>query len=250
MAEKLKNKVAVITGGNSGMGLATAKLFSKQGAKVSITGRNETTLKEAANSIGGDTFAIKADVSNLESIDNAYKKIHNKFGNFDVLIVNAGIFKGAPLADFTEELFDEISIVNFKGAFFSVQKALPFLNDGASVVITSSVVNETGMATASAYAATKAAVRSLARSFSSDLIDKKIRVNILSPGPVDTPIFNRDGLPQEQVDGFKKYMASGVPIKRLGTEEEMAEGFLYLASNASSYMLGGEIVLDGGMGQL
>ena len=155
-----------------------------------------------------------------------------------------------PLADFTEELFDELSNVNFKGAFFSVQKALPYLNDGASVVITSSVVNETGMATASVYAATKAAVRSLARGFSTDLLERKIRVNILSPGPIETPIFGRSGAPQETIDGMKEYMASGVPLKRLGTVDEMAKGFLYLASDDSSYMLGGEIVLDGGMGQL
>ena len=250
MSEKLKNKVAVITGGNSGMGLATAKLFAQEGAKVAITGRNESTLNEAAKSIGSDAIAIKADVLNLKSISDAYEQVAAKFGKIDVLIVNAGIFKGAALADFTEELFDEIVDINFKGAFFSVQKALPYLNDGASVVITSSVVNVTGMATASAYAATKAAVRSLARGFSSDLIDRKIRVNILSPGPVETPIFDRLGMPQENVDGMKEYMASGVPVKRLGTDEEMASGFLYLASSDSSYMLGGEIVLDGGMGQL
>lgn len=250
MSGKLNNKVAVITGGNSGMGLATAKLFAKEGAKIAITGRNQTTLDQAAKEIGNITLAIKADVSDLKTIDAAYEQINSKLGKIDVLVINAGIFKGAPLADFTEELFDEITNVNYKGAFFSIQKALPFLNDGASIVITSSVVNVTGMATASAYAGSKAAVRSLARSFSADLIDRKIRVNILSPGPIETPIFDRNGMSQEQVDGFKDYMASGVPLKRLGTEEEMANGFLFLASNDSSYMLGGEIVLDGGMGQL
>ncbi len=248
--QKLKNKVAVITGGNSGMGLATAKLFSSEGAKVAITGRNETTISEAVKSIGNNAIGIKADVLNLKSIDKAYSEIAGKLGKIDVLIVNAGVFKGLPLGDYTEELFDEIVDVNFKGAFFSVQKALPFLNDGASVVITSSVVNETGMATASAYSATKAAVRSLARSFSADLLDRKIRVNILSPGPIETPIFDRLGMPKENVDGMKNYMASGVPLKRLGTVDEMANGFLFLASSDSSYMLGAEIVLDGGMGQI
>lgn len=249
-SNKLKNKVAVITGGNSGMGLATAKLFASEGAKVGITGRNDATIKDAVISIGNNTIGVKADVLDLKSLDAAYKEIANKHGKFDVLIVNAGIFKGLPLADFTEELFDEIVDINFKGAFFSVQKALLYLNDGASVVITSSVVNETGMATASSYSATKAAVRSLARSFSSDLLERKIRVNILSPGPIETPIFDRLGMPQENVDGMKAYMASGVPLKRLGTVDEMAKGFLFLASDDSSYMLGGEIVLDGGMGQL
>jgi len=247
---RLSGKVAVITGGNSGMGLATAKLFATEGAKVAVTGRNESTLATAATAIGQDAIAIKADVLDLKSIDAAYQQAFDKFGKFDVLVVNAGVFKGVPLADFTEELFDEIVDINYKGAFFSVQKALPFLNDGASVVITSSVVNVTGMATASAYASTKAAVRSLARGFSTDLLDRKIRVNILSPGPIETPIFDRLGMPQESVDGMKEYMASGVPLKRLGTVDEMANGFLFLASDESSYMVGGEIVLDGGMGQL
>ncbi len=250
MSDKLKNKVAVITGGNSGMGLATAQLFAKEGGKIAITGRNEETLNSAARSIGNDTLAVKADVLDLNSIDESYRQIHEKLGKFDILIVNAGVFKGVPLADFTEELFDEISDINFKGAFFSVQKALPYLKDGASVVLTSSTVNESGMATASAYAATKAALRSLARGFSADLLERGIRVNVLSPGPIETPIFDRLGMPQENVDGMKEYMASGVPVKRLGTSEEMAKGFLFLASDDSSYMLGGEIVLDGGMGQI
>ena len=248
--EKLKNKVAVITGGNSGMGLATAKLFATEGAKVAITGRNEATLKKAVSEIGHNAIGVKADVLNLKSIDNAYTEIAAKHGKFDVLIINAGIFKDLPLADFTEELFDELVDINFKGAFFSVQKALPFLKDGASVVMTSSVINDSGMATASVYAATKAAIRSLARGFSADLLERNIRINILSPGPIETPIFDRLGMPQENVDGMKQYLASGVPLKRLGTTEEMAKGFLYLASADSSFMLAGEIVLDGGMGQI
>jgi NAD(P)-dependent dehydrogenase (short-subunit alcohol dehydrogenase family) len=250
MSEKLKNKVAVVTGGNSGMGLATAKLFANEGAKVVITGRNETTLQEAAKQIGNNAIAIKADILNLSTIDAAYKQTVAKHGKIDVLIVNAGVFKGVPLADYTEELFDEISNVNFKGAFFTIQKALPYLNDKASVVITSSVLNEAGMATSSAYSATKAAVRSLARSFSAELLERKIRVNVLSPGAIETPIFDRLGLSQEQVDGFKTHIANETPVKRLGTVEEMAKGFLFLASEDSSYMLGGEIVLDGGSGQL
>ncbi len=250
MSNKLRGKVAVITGGNSGIGLATAKLFAEEGAKVAITGRNEDTLNAAAKSIGKDTLAFKSDVSDLKSISETFEKIHHKLGKIDVLIVNAGVFKGVPLSDFTEELFDEIVDINFKGAFFSVQKALPYLKDGASIVLTSSTVNETGMATASAYSATKAAVRSLARGFSADLVERRIRVNVLSPGPIETPIFDRLGMPQENVDGMKEYLASGVPLKRLGTAEEMAKGFLYLASEDSSYMLGGEIVLDGGYGQI
>ncbi|MDB5006447.1 MAG: short-chain dehydrogenase [Mucilaginibacter sp.] len=180
--KKLENKVAVITGGNSGIGLATAKLFAEQGASVAITGRNKTTVDTAVKDIGSAAIGIVGDVSDLTNIDKAYKKVNETFGKIDVLVVNAGIFITAQLADFTEEMFDESSNVNFKGVFFSIQRALPYLNDGASVIITGSTVSGKGMATASAYAATKAAVRSLARGFSAELLDRQIRVNVLSPG--------------------------------------------------------------------
>ena len=163
--KKLDNKVAVITGGNSGIGLATAKLFAQEGAKLTITGRNQDTLATAVAEIGHDTLGVVSDTANLKEIDALYEQVHSKFGKIDVLVVNAGVFIAAPLADFTEEMFDQTSDINFKGAFFSVQKALPYLNDGASIIITSSGVSTKGMATASAYAATKAAVRSLARGF-------------------------------------------------------------------------------------
>jgi NAD(P)-dependent dehydrogenase (short-subunit alcohol dehydrogenase family) len=244
--KKLENKVAVITGGNSGMGLETAKEFALQGAKVAISGRNQDTIDAAIAEIGHDAIGIKADVANLADIDLLYKEASAAFGNFDVLVVNAGVFKGAPLAEFTEELFDEVSDINFKGAFFSVQKALPYLNDGASIIITASTVNEKSMLSGSAYAATKAAVTSLARNFSAELLDRRIRVNVLSPGPIETPIFGKSGQTQEQIDGAKDYLSSITPLKRLGTVQEMAKGFLYLASDDSSYMLGAELLLDGG----
>jgi NAD(P)-dependent dehydrogenase (short-subunit alcohol dehydrogenase family) len=244
--KKLENKVAVITGGNSGMGLETAKEFALHGAKVAISGRNQNTIDAAIAEIGHDAIGIKTDVANLADIDLLYKEAFAAFGNFDVLVVNAGVYKGAPLAEFTEELFDEVSDVNFKGAFFSVQKALPYLNDGASVIITASTVNEKTMLSGSAYAATKAAVTSLARNFSAELLDRRIRVNVLSPGPIETPIFGKSGQTQEQIDGAKDYLSSLTPLKRLGTVQEMAKGFLYLASDDSSYMLGAELLLDGG----
>jgi len=244
---RLKNKVAVITGGNSGIGLSTAVEFAAEGAKVAISGRNQVTLDAAVKEIGHGAIGIKADVAKLADIDATYQQVHETLGNIDVLVVNAGIFKAAPLADFTEEMYDEVIDINVKGAFFSVQKALPYLNDGASVIITSSAVNEIGVANISAYAASKAAVRSLARSFSADLLQRKIRVNILSPGPVETPIFDRLGLAQDAVDGMKDGFAGFTPLKRLGTSKEMAKGFLFLASDDSSYMLGGELVLDGGV---
>jgi NAD(P)-dependent dehydrogenase (short-subunit alcohol dehydrogenase family) len=244
--KKLENKVAVVTGGNSGIGLATAKLFAAQGAKVAITGRNQATLNGAVEEIGFGAIGVASDVSDLKNIDAQYKTVVNTFGKVDVLVVNAGVFIGAPLADFTEDMFDQTSDINFKGAFFSVQKALPYLNDGASIIITSSGVSNKAMANAAAYAATKAAVTSLARSFSEALANRNIRVNVLSPGPIETPIFTRGGLSAEEVDGFKAYMTSIVPAKRLGNVEEIAEGFLYLASDDSKYMVGGDLVLDGG----
>ncbi|MDB5029796.1 SDR family oxidoreductase [Mucilaginibacter sp.] len=244
--KKLENKVAVVTGGNSGIGLAAAKLFAAQGAKVTITGRNQTTLDAAVAEIGGGSIGLVSDVSDLNNINQVYEKVSETFGKIDVLVVNAGVFIAAPLADYTEEMFDQTSDINFKGAFFSVQKALPYLNNGASVILTSSGVSNKAMATASAYAATKAAVTSLARGFSAELLDRNIRVNVLSPGPIETPIFGRGGASVEQIDGMKAYMADITPIKRLGNVEEIAEGFLYLASDDSKFMVGGDLVLDGG----
>ena len=248
--KKLDNKVAVVTGGNSGIGLATAKLFAQQGAKVLITGRNEKTINEAVSNIGNGAKGIVADVAELKNIDKVYDKVNSDFGKIDVLVLNAGVFNGAPLADYTEEMFDHVVGLNLKGVFFSVQKALPFLNDGASIIITGSTVGDKGMAGLAAYSATKAAVRSLARGFSAELLGRKIRVNVLSPGPIDTPIFGRGGGTEEEVNASKAHFAGSVPIKRLGTSEEMAAGFLYLASDDSQYMVGGELLLDGGIGTL
>lgn len=245
--KKLENKVAVVTGGNSGMGLATAKLFALQGAKVAITGRNQTTVDSAIVQIGHGALGLVSDVSDLRNIDSQYKTIEKTFGKIDVLVVNAGIFLAAPLADFTEDMFDKTSDVNFKGVFFTIQKALPHLNNGASVIITSSAANTKGFAGLAAYSATKAAVRSLARTLSAELLDRQIRINILSPGPIDTPIFGRNGGTKEEIEGTKAHFASGTPLKRLGTSEEIAEGFLYLASDDSKFMVGGELMLDGGV---
>jgi NAD(P)-dependent dehydrogenase (short-subunit alcohol dehydrogenase family) len=248
--KKLANRVAVITGGNSGIGLATAKLFAEHGAKVTITGRNQATIDSAVTEIGNNSLGIVSDVSDLKNIATTYETVKSTFGKIDVLVVNAGVFIPAPLADYTEEMFDQTSDINFKGVFFSIQKALPYLNDGASVIITASVVAHKGFATTAAYSATKAAVRSLAKTFSADLLDRNIRVNVLSPGPIDTPIFGRGGGSDAEIDGTKNHFASLTPVKRLGTSAEMAAGFLYLASDDSKYMLGGELLLDGGIGTL
>jgi NAD(P)-dependent dehydrogenase (short-subunit alcohol dehydrogenase family) len=243
---KLTGKVAVVTGGNSGIGLATAKRFREEGAKVAISGRDQKTLDEAAKTIGGDVIAVRADVSKLGDLDRFYQTVTDKFGKIDVLFANAGIAKFAPFGDSTEALFDETFDINVKGVFFTIQKALPLLNQGASIIINSSVVNETGAQSASVYSATKAAVRSFARTLTTELVDRGIRINVVSPGPITTPIFGRTGLPQEVVDEF----ARGIPMKRFGKPEEIASTVLFLATPESSYITGVDINVDGGMGQV
>lgn len=250
MSQKLKDKIAVITGGSSGIGLGIAKRFAEEGARVAITGRNQTTIDQALAAIGPNGLGIQGDVSNLNDLTRIYQTVEEKFGKVDVLIVNAGVYVLGPLADFTEEQFDTVSDINFKGAFFSVQKALPVLKDGASVVLISSTVNGKGIPNHAAYSATKAAVRSLARSFSADLLERKIRVNALTPGPVDTPVFNTVTANAEEAKAMKESFAGFTPVKRVGTPEELAAAALYLASDDSAFMLGTELLLDGGLRDL
>ncbi len=247
---KLTGKVAVVTGGNSGIGLATAKRFREEGARVVISGRDQKTLDEAVKTIGGDVVAVRADVSKLSDLDKLYKTVADKFGKIDVLFANAGIAKFAPVADSGESLFDEQFDVNVKGVYFTIQKALPLLNDGASIIINSSVVNETGIANGSVYAATKAAVRSFARTLTAELVERGIRVNVVSPGPIVTPIFGRTGLSKDQFDEFAKGVVAKVPMKRFGQPEEVASTVLFLATPESSYITGVDINVDGGMGQV
>ncbi len=244
---KLENKVAVVTGGNSGIGLATAILFAENGAKVAITGCDQRTLDIAVKEIGNDAIGIISDVSDIKNIEAQFRKVTDSFGKIDVLVVNAGVYIAGTVADFTEEQFDQATDINFKGVFFTVQKALPYLNNGASVVLTSSSVSNMGVAGVSVYSATKAAVYSLAKAFSSELADRNIRVNILSPGPVETPIMKRDGATEEQLEAIRAFAGGTTLIGRMAQPEEIAEGFLYLASDDSKYMLGGELLLDGGM---
>jgi len=250
MSQKLNNKVAVITGGSSGIGLAIAKRFAREGAKVAITGRNQKAIDEAIAEIGPNGLGIQGDVSKLDDLARIYQTVADHFGKIDTLIVNAGVYVLAPLANFTEEQFDQVSDINFKGAFFSVQKALPVLKDGASVVLISSTVNGKGIPNHSAYSATKAAVRSLARSFSADLLDRKIRVNTLTPGPVDTPVFASVTGSAEEALAMKEAMGNFTPVKRVALPEELAAAALYLASDDSAFMLGAELLLDGGVRDL
>ena len=243
---KLNSKVAVVIGGNSGIGLATAKLFSAEGAKVAISGRNPLTIQSALAEIGNAGFGLVSDISNLNDISELYLQVNKRFGKIDVLVVNAGVYITAPLADYSEAWFDQTSDINFKGAFFSVQKALPFLNDGASVILTGSTVAGKARVNGAAFAATKAAIRSLARSFSSALLDRNIRVNVVSPGPTDTPVFERNGATKEQVQGVKNYLKGITPAGRLADTSEIAEAFLYMASDDSKYIVGTELLIDGG----
>jgi NAD(P)-dependent dehydrogenase (short-subunit alcohol dehydrogenase family) len=248
--DKLKGKVAVITGGNSGIGLATAKEFVEEGARVVISGRDQKTLDEAVNALGDGVLAVRADVAKLADIDELFAAVATNFGRIDVLFVNAGIGKFAPLEAVTEELYDAIIDVNLKGAFFTLQKALPLLADGASIVLNTSINAHIGMPNSSVYAASKAALLSLARTLSAELVGRNIRVNAISPGPVTTPIFGRLGLPAEVLEQTRQSIVSQVPMKRFGRPEEIAKTALFLASSDSSFLLGSEIVVDGGMSQL
>ena len=242
---KLKGKVAVVTGGNSGIGLATAQEFKAQGASVVIFGRTQKTLEDAVHAIGTETLAVQGDVTHLADLDLLYQQTVERFGKIDVLVANAGVSKPVPVEQLSEALFDKISNTNFKGAFFTVQRALPHLNDGASIILVTAAVNQKGVPGYSVVSATKAALRSLARTFSAELLHRGIRVNALSPGTIETPIFGKLGLPVET-----EKWAELIPVKRIGTAEEMAKAALFLASNDSSYVLGAELVVDGGKTQI
>jgi NAD(P)-dependent dehydrogenase (short-subunit alcohol dehydrogenase family) len=248
--KRLEGKVAVITGGNSGIGLATAKRFQDEGAKVAISGRNQKTLEEAAKSLGNGVLAVKADTAKLDEIERFLGEVKRKFGKIDVLFVNAGVAKFASLTDTPEALFDEQFDINIKGAYYMVQKALPHLNDGASIIFNTSVAGSTGVASTSAYSATKAALRSLARTAAAELAERNIRVNAVAPGPIVTPIFGRTGLPQQTIEDWAKGLEQKVPMKRFGQPEEVAGVVAFLASADASYITGVEINVDGGLGQL
>ena len=241
----LNGKIAVVTGGNSGIGYASAEKLKAKGAKVIITGRSAERVQEAANKLG--VTGVVADVKDLSAIDSLVSQVKNQFGKVDILFVNAGIFAPAPVGQVSEEMFDHQMGINFKGAVFTIEKFLPILNDGASVINLSSVNAYTGMPNTAVYAASKAAMNSYTRTAATELAPRKIRVNAINPGPIATPIFEKTGMPQEQLNGFAQAMQNRVPLKRFGQPEEVANLVVFLASDASSFMTGGEYVIDGGI---
>jgi len=247
---KLTGKIAVITGGNSGMGLETARLFVKEGAKVVITGRRQQELDEAVKGIGDNILGVQGDVSNLADLNRLYDKVKEAFGHLDIIFANAGVASAAPLGEISEEHFDKLFNVNVKGLLFTVQKGLPLIREGGSILLNASAAASTGLAGFSVYSATKAAVRSFARGWTSDLKSRKIRVNVISPGPIETPIFGKMGLSQDQVSQFLAGVKSQVPMGRTGRAEEIAKAALFLASDDSSYITGVELAVDGGMTQV
>jgi NAD(P)-dependent dehydrogenase (short-subunit alcohol dehydrogenase family) len=247
---KLEGKMTLITGGNSGIGLATAKRFVNEGAYVFITGRREPELAAAVKEIGSNVTGVQGDVSNLDDLDRLFAQIERGKGRLDVVFANAGVAKYAPFGTITEEHYDSIFDINVKGLLFTVQKALPLLPDGASIILNASIVASKGLPANSVYSATKAAVRSFARTWTTDLKARRIRVNAVSPGPIDTPGLN-DLVASTGADEQRwKMLSDGVPLARLSTPDEIAKAVVFLASDDSSYITGTELFVDGGFAQV
>lgn len=241
----LTGKTAVITGGNSGIGYATAQKFKADGANVIITGRSAERVQAAADELG--VRGIVADVSNLSALDDLVEQVKNEFGQLDILFVNAGIFAPAPVGQNSEEMFDSQMGINFKGAVFTIEKFLPLLKEGASIINLSSINAYTGMANTSIYAASKAALNAYSRTAATELAHRKIRVNVVNPGPVSTPIFGKTGMPEAQLNDFAAAMQNRIPLKRFGQPEDIANLVAFLASDDASFITGGEYNIDGGM---
>jgi NAD(P)-dependent dehydrogenase (short-subunit alcohol dehydrogenase family) len=249
-AGKLEGKVALITGGNSGIGLGTAKQFVNEGAFVFITGRREKELAAAVKEIGKSVTAIQGDVSNLDDLDRLFVQIKKEKGKIDIVFANAGVARYAPLGAITEDFFDSIFDINVKGVLFTVQKSLPLLRDGGSIILNASIVASKGLSSNSVYSATKAAVRSFARTWTTDLKDRRIRVNAVSPGPIDTPGLSELLASSETGEQRKKMISNTVPLGRFGRPEEIAKAVVFLASDDASYITGVELFVDGGFAQV
>ena len=250
MSKKLEGKVAVITGGNSGIGLATARRFVAEGAHVFITGRRQAELDEAVRQIGRNVTGVQGDVSNLADLDRLFGTVKQQQGRLDVLFANAGVLAVAPLGLITEEDFAKVFNINVKGLLFTVQIALPLFTDGGSIILNASIVASKALEARSVYSASKAAVRSFARGWTTELTHRKIRVNVISPGPIETPIRDKVGGTREQIEQFKAKVLAATPMDRMGTPDEVANAVVFLASDDSSYVTGIELFVDGGMAQV
>jgi NAD(P)-dependent dehydrogenase (short-subunit alcohol dehydrogenase family) len=250
MGGKLEGKIAVVTGGTSGIGLATAKRFVAEGAVVFITGRRQAELDRAAEEIGPNAVAVRADSSNLTDLDRLYSRVKMEKGRIDILFANAGIGEFATLGEITEEHYDKTFNTNVKGVLFTVQKALPLFRDGGSIILNASTIASMGTPAFSVYSATKAAVRNFARSWILDLADRHIRVNAVSPGPIATPGLEGLAETEEQARQFKAGMVANIPLGRIGAPDEVAKAVVFLASDDSSFVNGTELFVDGGFAQI
>lgn len=242
---KLNGKVAIVTGGNSGIGYYSAKKLKEDGATVIITGRSEEKVHSAAEELG--VKGVIADALDLKATDELVNYVKNEYGKVDILFINAGIFQPAPVGAISEEMFDHQMGINFKGAVFTLEKFIPVLNDGASVINLSSVNAYTGMPNTAVYAASKAALNSYTRTAATELAPRKIRVNAVNPGPVETPIFGKTGMPEDQLNGFAQAMQNRVPLKRFGKPDDVANLVSFLASDDASFITGSEYNIDGGI---
>jgi NAD(P)-dependent dehydrogenase (short-subunit alcohol dehydrogenase family) len=246
---KLTNKIALVTGGTSGIGLAAAELFQREGAQVVVVGTDKDRLKATATALGDSGFAIAADLRQPAEIDRIVDEVRQRYGRIDILYANAGLGRAAPLEAVTEEQIDEQFDLNFKGLFFTIQKAVPLMAKGGSIVLTTSFLNSKGTPGLSILSATKAAVRSLARTLGAELAPRGIRINAVSPGPISTPFAGKLGLSEQELKAFAEGVEGQVPLQRFGEADEVARAALFLASDDSAYVTGTEIVVDGGLSQ-
>lgn len=243
---KLNGKTALITGGNSGMGFATAQLFLSQGAKVIITGRNKTAIDEAVNQLGQNCYGIVSDTGNMQDILALPQQVAKITNTIDVLFANAGVGLFTPFEDTTEEIFDANMDINCKGAFFTIQKLLPMIAPGSSIILNATILAHCGYANSSAYAASKGAVLSFCKTLAIELVNKNIRVNTISPGPINTPIYTKMGIPEDVLQDFAAGVQAKIPMNRFGAPDDIANAALFLASSDSAFMTGTEIRVDGG----